>query len=184
MADQPNYTIDDEGNVSYEHSSSTFEPIPADDYDLIVQNIEVKTTKDKKSQYFAFEFRTSDPDDDLDNKPIFENISPKAGWRISQLIAAVEGEMEDIEDGDTVEFNIFDLFGAKLRARVGLEEIEQGSRKGDMRNNIVRFTPLGEELEEVFEEPPPAKKKKKKAPKKSTAKSKSKKGAARRSSKK
>jgi hypothetical protein len=64
---------------------------------------------------------------------------------MTQLIEAVEGPL-DAEEGDDVEFNVFDLFGAKITARVGLEEVERGSRKGEMRNNISRFIPLGGEL--------------------------------------
>lgn len=176
MPDQEEtYRIDAEGNVVVDYQESSFEPIPSAEYDLIVQNVEVKEGRKSQKPYFAFEFRTSDPDPDLDNKVIWENISPSAAWRVTQLIQAVYGVDEDLAEGDQIEFNIFDLFGAKVRARVGLEEVKEGSRQGEMRNCITRFLPAGEDYGALDSEQPAkkaAKKKKAPAKKKSTAKKK------------
>jgi hypothetical protein len=166
MADEQDFYIDDDGNVKVKYTESQFEPIPAGEYDMIIQNVEVRRGKESGDQYFAFEFRTSDPDGEYDNKVVWENISPKAAWRMTQLIEAVEGPL-DAEEGDEVGFNVFDLFGAKITARVGLEEVERGSRKGEMRNNISRFIPLGGELEEEIA--PPKKAPRKRAPAKKAA---------------
>lgn len=138
---QEEYYIDDEGNVKVKYKTSSFEPVPAGEYDMIIQDIDVRTGKDSGNPYFHVEFRISDTDPALDNKVIWENISPAAEWRVTQLVEAVYGKFDNLEEDDEIEFNIFDLFGARVRARVGLEEIEQGARKGEMTNNISRFLP-------------------------------------------
>ena len=163
-AQEQEYTIDEDGNVQVQYKESTFEPIPSAEYDLIIQNVEVREGQDSGQPYFAFEFRTSDPDPDLDNKVVWENISPQAAWRVTQLIESAWGP-QDLEEDDILEFNIFDLFGTRVRARVGLEEIEKGPRTGEMRNCITRFLVAGEE--EGPSKKPPAK-----AKRKSTAKAK------------
>jgi hypothetical protein len=140
MAEEQDFYIDEDGNVKVKYTESQFEPIPAGEYDMIIQNVEVRRGKESGDQYFAFEFRTSDPDGEYDNKVVWENISPKAAWRMTQLIET---------------------------ARVGLEEVERGSRKGEMRNNISRFIPLGGELEEEIA--PPKKAPRKRAPAKKAA---------------
>jgi hypothetical protein len=181
MADEQEYYIDEDGNVKVLYTESQFEPIPAGEYDLVVQDVQVKTGQDSGDPYFAFEFRTSDTDPEFDNKVVWENISPKTAWRITALLESVYGPM-DLEEGDEMEFNVFDLFGATFRARVGLEEVQKGTRKGEMRNNIARFVTQGEVAE--IAEAAPSKKgtRKRKTPAKKAATKK--KAGARRSSKK
>ena len=159
-------TIDAEGNVTFAYQAgSDFEPVPAGEYDLIVQNVEVKQGKDSGKDYFAFEFRISDENEEYDNKPIWENISPVARWRVTQLLESVYGAM-DVEEDEEVEFNLFDLFGAKVVAQVGQET----NNKGRVVNNIGRFLSddEGENLEESVK--PPAAKKKAPAKRKTTRK--------------
>jgi len=153
------YFIDEDGNVKVRYEKSSFEPVPAGEYDLIIQQIEIREGQDSGEPYFNIEMRISDPDDSLDNKPIWENISPSVAWRVNQLLEAVYGPQDDLEEGDEVEFNIFDLYGAKVRARVGLEERQDGA---GMTNTILRFLP-------TEGKPVPTKKK---APAKSKAKGK------------
>jgi hypothetical protein len=131
------YYIDEEGNVRVNYEKSSFEPIPAGEYDLIIQNIEIREGQTSGKPYFNIELRVSDPDDSLDNKPVWENISPSVNWRVSQLLEAVYGP-QDVEEGEELEFNIFDLYGARVRARVGLEERQDGA---GMTNTILRFLP-------------------------------------------
>lgn len=132
------YFIDEDGNVKVLYEKSSFEPIPAGEYDLIIQQIEIREGQDSGEPYFNIELRVTDPDDALDNKPIWENISPSVNWRVNQLLEAVYGPNTELEEGDEVEFNIFDLYGASVRARVGLEERQDGA---GMTNTILRFLP-------------------------------------------
>jgi len=156
---QEEYYIDDEGNVKVKYKGSSFEPVPAGEYDMIIQDVEVRTGKESGNPYFHIEFRISDADPSLDNKVVWENISPVAQWRVTQLVEAVYGKFDDVEEDDEIEFNVFDLFGAKIRARVGLEEIEQGSRKGEMTNTITRFIAADSEPQPEPKKKAPAKKK-------------------------
>ena len=158
------YTIDAEGNVTYAYAKGAdFEPVPAGEYDLIVQNVEVKQGKESGKDYFAFEFRISDSNEEYDNKPIWENISPTAAWRISQLLEAVYGDME-AEEGEDVEFNLFDLFGARVHAQIGQET----NNKGRVVNNVGRF--ISEDEPGVLESDTPPKIAKKEPAKKATRK--------------
>ena len=172
-AKQDEYTIDADGNVVFNYQEGqSFEPVPAGEYDLIVQNVEVKQGRDSGKDYFAFEFRITDANEEFDNKPVWENISPTARWRVSQLLESVYGSM-GVDDGEAVEFNLFDLFGARVRAQVGQET----NNKGRVVNNIGRFLSEGDESGALDSETPPKKKKapaKKAAAKKATRKAKKK----------
>lgn len=141
MSDK-DYYIDEEGNVKVNYEKSSFEPIPAGEYDLVIQQVEIREGQDSGDPYFNIELRVTDPDDSLDNKPIWENVSPSVAWRVNQLLEAVHGPNTELEEGDEVEFNIFDLYGAKVRARVGLEERRDGA---GMTNTILRFLPAAGE---------------------------------------
>ena len=149
------HTIDSDGNVTYRYQKGAdFEPVPSGEYDLIIQTVEVRQAKDPPhNDFFAFEFRVTDADEECDNKPIWENISPSARWRVTQLLESVYGPME-VDEDEEVEFNIFDLFGARVRAQVGQEV----NNKGRTVNNIGRFLVEGGEV--LDGDAPPAKKKK------------------------
>jgi len=138
MPDEKKYTLDEEGNVKIVKEESKFDPIPADEYDLIIQNIETRTGKDSHEPYFSVEHSVVH-NEEFENKRIWENVSPSAAWRVTQLVEAAYGPL-DVEVGEEFEFNIFDLFGAEVRARVGLET----GQDGVVRNNIVRYLPKGE----------------------------------------
>lgn len=130
------YTLDDQGNLTIPFApGGDFEPVPAGEYDLIIQQIEVREGRESGDPYFALELRITDPDPEIDNKPVWENISPKAAWRVTQLVEAVYGEIDEVEEGDDIDINIFDLYGAQVRADVGQEE----NNKGRVVNTINRF---------------------------------------------
>lgn len=177
MPEEVDYYIDEEGNVRVEKQESQFEPVPADEYDLIIQKVEIREGKESGKPYFAIEHAITSTDEDVDNQRVWENISPQAPWRVTQLIEGIYGVDEEIEDGEMMEFNIFDLFGMTVTARVGLEE----GRDGVVRNNIVRYLPAdeGANLEQSVKPP-----KKKAAAKKKKAPTKRKAAAKRKSSKK
>lgn len=176
MAEEVDYYIDEEGNVRVEKTESQFEPVPADEYDLIIQKVEIREGQESGKPYFSIEHAITSTDEDVDNKRVWENISPSVPWRITQLIEGIYGVDEDIEEGEMMEFNIFDLYGMTVTARVGLET----GRDGVIRNNIVRYLPAdeGANLEQSVKPPKRAAAKKKKAPakkKKAAAKRKSRK---------
>ena len=140
---EADYEITEDGRVIFHKTSGgEFAPVPVGDYELIVQSVDQRFGKDSGDPYFAFEFRTSSTDPELDNKAIWENISPKAQWRLTQLHEAVNGKDDAQEDGEVLELNVFDLFGAKVKARLGLET---SKLDGKVRNKITRFYPAGDE---------------------------------------
>lgn len=135
------YEITEDGRVIFhKQSGGDFAPVPVGDYELVIQSVEQRFGKESGKPYFAFEFRTSSTDAELDNKAVWENISPEAAWRLTQLWEAVNGKTEE-EDGAQLEMNVFDLFGAHVVARLGLET----GQDGKIRNKITRFYAAAEE---------------------------------------
>jgi hypothetical protein len=175
MPDEQDYYIDEDGNVQVKKEESKFEPVPADDYDLIIQKVEMRTGQDSGAPFFAIEHAITSDDEEFDNRRVWENISPSVAWRVTQLVEGVYGPQDEIEEGEMMEFNIFDLFGMEVAARVGIEE----GRDGVPRNNIVRYYPAEEGANVAQALKPP---KKKAAAKKKTTKKKPKKKPTRRKS--
>lgn len=116
---------------------TTFEPVPAGNYDVSIVKAESTLAKSSGKPMIAVQYRIGDGEHE--GRVLFDNFSlqPQALWKLKTLLEALEwGGTE--EDG--LEFHPDELIGAQLTVAVAVEP----GQRGDMRN-VVKGYGAGDE---------------------------------------
>lgn len=130
-------------------ATSDFEPLPEDNYLATLMAVEVKQPKpvpgQEKSPYWSWEFRIES--DEFKGRKMWVNtsMSEKALWKLNEVFQAFGVEPDTHTD---------ELLGKTVTLTVVQSVIEQGSRKGQLTNQVSMVLPddmAGTDDDESFE---------------------------------
>jgi hypothetical protein len=119
-----------------EQESQSFEALPARIYPVVLRSVEVRASKKDQSPYWVWELEVCD-DDEHKGRKLWSNTSLKenALWKLNEVFTAF---------GYTTDSDTDEIVGEKCRIAVSQRLIEQGSRSGEMGNNIDKHLPYGD----------------------------------------
>lgn len=115
-----------------------FSPLPAGTYLAKVREIDTAATSQSGNPKWVFQFDVVDGPEELDEGDrrsggrLWEHCSltENAAWKLKQIYTAL---------GFTLDSDADELIGEPVRLVVVQEEINSGTRKGQMGNNIVSY---------------------------------------------
>jgi hypothetical protein len=123
----------------------SFEPVPAGEYRLSLQDYKEGTVKSESSENygatkFDFTYEIVDNENEKYNgRKIFDNvtITENSLWRLKAMLKAFGAEVP--EDGE-IEVDFDDLLGEELDAKVGIQPARKvGAQEYAARNRINQF---------------------------------------------
>lgn len=119
-----------------EQESSSFDAIPEDIYTVKLNKVEVRDTKDKKSQYWVWELEIVDGEFTGRRQWLNTSLKDTAHWKLKETFEAF---------GYTTDSDTDEIVGEKCKIAVVQRVIESGARKGQMGNNVEKSMPLGDD---------------------------------------
>lgn len=124
-------------------AATEFTPVPPGRYQVKIADVELRDTKDKKSQYLSFELEITDGEHK--GRKLFTNCSLKerALWNLKRLIEAANIPYEDNS------FNTEDCLGAVLDVEVEHEQAQDG--QGNLRTDGDGNPVMRENVSNYFE---------------------------------
>jgi hypothetical protein len=123
----------------------SFDPVPAGEYELELQDYKESTVKSESSANYGatkFDFTyeiVNNDEEKYNGRKIFDNvtITENSLWRLKAMLKAFGAEVP--EDGE-IEVDFDDLLGESLIAKVGVQNARKvGDQEYPARNRINQF---------------------------------------------
>jgi hypothetical protein len=119
-------------------AKSSFEPLPDGVYHALLRDVDT-TREGPKGPYWSWEFEVID--DEFKGRRLWNNtsLSKEAAFKMNETFTAF---------GTSADTDTDDLIGQVVKLQVSQRTIQEGTRKGEIANQIDRVKPADDDVKE------------------------------------